>query len=65
MMTATPLMQLTRTDGSKIVVVKAAMVSWSEDINKPGTQRVCTLDARFQDVTETADQISAMFIKGL
>lgn len=64
-MTASPLMQLTRVDGGKIIIVKAQVVSWARSMDRDGAQRIHFTNDQVQDVTESAEEISGLFIKGL
>jgi hypothetical protein len=63
-MTDSPLMQLTRVDGAKIVIVRKHLVSWSMSLDNPRAQCVHLVDGHFQDVRESAAEISALFVTG-
>ena len=62
-MTASPLMQLTRVDGTKIIIAKEHVVCWLTSEDHARAQRIRFVDGHFQDVRESAAEISELFVR--
>jgi hypothetical protein len=60
------LMFLTRKDGQPCVIVKAAIVKWSLDVDSADRAytKIDTLDGHFQVVQETPQKILALYAAG-
>ena len=58
------LLHLTRVDGKTIVMVRDQIVSWTESLDHAAAQRIDLSNGRFQDVTETSEEINDLMLRG-